>query len=885
MSGSNEIIGMKIKKLLKRIKRKHVLFFFLLVAGFFIASILYHNDSFYLKFEEKINPRVKSITNVDLINSSNKFAHFFDIKGRIKQIQNPLIESDFIDIKIASDQEHKLDEFLKEVPVKKKWVAIEVMVDGKSLPAKLKFHGTDLKHYNGKNSYTIKLDKEGPYINNFRRFKLIKGEEFDPTIIAVNKIANSVGLISSFGEMKILRINDEVKGHYYFVEDIKKEFLEREYGITNYTILTNASDTYARKEGKILSHVSDNDLHFTHVKKGKGPLFQKALSKYKDFSEQIKAQKLDEVKPYIDEDYFAKYLALAAVFNDVHFMLGDNLKFVYDFNRGKFYPIFRIESGGVPILKDYLNKFPLFNQVLFESYQGYSDAETLKLFKLLLTDNTFRNKRDHYFNLYHSNREALTERVIATHFDNERIMIHSVNSRRVYDLRKKRQLQILKSTFQLGKEYIDYGHIYMSYDSVSKELSLLIDAYAPINVIDDEGNELLNKVNGIGFDADFKPIYNYQTININDSNFTPKKLFFVNDLTKDTLKKKHIYLNYIDKEIDPNKSKRSIELLDENKISYQLRNDTIIIDPGTYNVLSDIIIEPKYTTIILEDTRFRLGENVNICISGNVNISGTRNHEVIIEKHHNSKNFGTLVLLGNNLSSHVNINYLSISGGSSSYFMGRLFTSQMTVLNSNITIKNSIFKESLGDDGLNIKFSKVLIDSCIFSNNYADQVDLDFCMAKVLNSNFSPSLIEENGDGLDLSGSFTFIENCFFSNFLDKGLSIGEKSKVLLKNNNFDNNNIATAVKDESKLFSWENTFATNKKDFVAYVKKSIFNDPILYVEEDFRSIKFDLLSGKKIKLINKEKEKRLNFYNISYNSFRANANLSNKLSLKELID
>jgi hypothetical protein len=876
---------MKIRKLFTKIKKKYFLFFFILVAGFVGVSILYHNDAFYLKFQEKMNPRVKSLVNIDLIQNSNKFAHFFDIKGQIKQIQNPLVPEDFIDIKIATEQEQKLIEFLQKTPVKKKWVAIEVVVDGELLPAKLKFHGTDLKHYNGKNSYTIKLDKEGSYIDNFRRFKLIKGEEFDPTIIAVNKAANSLGLISSFGEMKILRINNKEKGHYYFVEDIKKEFLEREYGITNYSILTNASDTYTRKEGKISSHISDNDLHFTHIKKGKGPLFQKALAKYKDFTGDINAKNMDEVKSSLDLDYMAKYLALAAIFNDVHFMLGDNLKLIYDFNRGKFYPIFRIESGGVPIYKDYIDKFPLFNEILFESYHGYSDSETLKLFKFLLTDNEFRNKRDYHFNLYYSKKESLLKNVRATHYDNEKIMVHSVNSRRVYDLKKKHQLRIMQATLDIGKEYIDYGHVYMSYDSISEELSLLIDAYSPINVIDKNGKVILNKINGIEFDSSFKPIYNYQTIKINDNAFLPQQLVFVNATTKDTLSKKFIYINYIDKKSTSTYSKSTIKMLEENKINYKLIKDSLFISEGSYNILSDVLIDSKYLTFIPQDTRFKLDENINMCMAGSVNISGAKNHEVAFERLNKNKNFGTIAFIGGDPSTKVNINHLNISGGSSSYFMDRLFTSQMTIINSNVNIKNSTFTESLGDDGLNIKYSKVEIDSCNFFNNYADQVDLDFCMSKVTNSNFSPSSVEENGDGLDLSGSFTLVENCIFTNFLDKGLSIGERSKVLLKSNNFEKNKTAVAVKDQSKLFSWENSFIENELDFVSYIKKAIFNDPTLYLEEDIKSIKLDIQTGKKFHLTKKIKIEKIKFFNTSYKLFRANSNLSNKLYLKEYIE
>ena len=345
---------------------------------------LYHNDNFYLKFREKINPRLTQIVDFDFLKTVNNFANFFDFKGKIKTFQDPLEEENFIDFKINFQEEEKLENYLKKKPVKKKWIKIKLLEKNKYIDAKIKFHGTDLKHYSNKNSYTIKLANDSKYF--FKKFKLIKGEEFDPTIISINKIANKYGLISSFGRMIVLRINGKDKGHYYFVQDTNEDFLSDKYGIKKHVMIAHASDTYARKEGKIASHISDNDLCFAHIKQTKDPLFSKGLNKYKILTEKILNNEIKEVKKKFDLDYMAKYLALAALFNDVHFMLGDNLKMIYDFDKEKFFPIFRIESSGVPILRDYKNKFPLFNKFLFDSYghKSYSDALSLKLFKLLL---------------------------------------------------------------------------------------------------------------------------------------------------------------------------------------------------------------------------------------------------------------------------------------------------------------------------------------------------------------------------------------------------------------------------------------------------------------------------------------------------------------------
>lgn len=528
-------------------KKKILSISFVFLALLFFAC-LYHNDNIYLKFREKVNPKVNALADLDLLKCINKFAHFFDLKGTIKMLKSPMEQEDFIDIRIKSSEQKKLSEYRSKMPANKSWVNIKILQNGKYIDAKLRFHGTDLRHYNHKNSYTIKLTDPTKSFKSFIKFKLIKGEEFDPTVIAINKLANSMGLISSYGKMVVLRINEDEIGHYYFVEDIKKDFLAKNYGIKNFSILNNASDTYSRKEGRVASHISDNDLNFAHIKQTKSPLFAKSLGKYKLLTEQIKNKKIREVKDFFELDYMAKYLALAALFNDVHFMLGDNLKIIYDFDKEKFFPIFRVESGGVPIFSEYENNFSKFNSFLFSSYGNnlYSEALTLKLFKLLLSDNAFRNKRDFYFYKFYLNRDSLINDIKKTHKINEKIMLYNFKSRREYDLKKNQQIEIFNSTLKNGIDYLNYTHAYITCDTSSKKMYILLDSFSPFNIYGKNTDFLMEEVNGIEFDSNLKIKYNYQTLSVEDYSFSEKDLIFVNNLTKDSLKRRNIYINYID---------------------------------------------------------------------------------------------------------------------------------------------------------------------------------------------------------------------------------------------------------------------------------------------------------------------------------------------------
>ena len=162
--------------------------------------------------------------------------------------------------------------------------------------AKLKYHGTHSIHYsNNKYSYTIKLDENSKGINGIKQFKLIKGEDVDPTVIAVNQIANDLGLIAPVGKLVMLRINNYNISNYYFVEDLSKEYLKNNFDIENYSILRNVNDLI-RKENVLTNSPrhSHHDLYFGHIKSNKDSLHHYAVAKDKKLCASIDNKNIEE---------------------------------------------------------------------------------------------------------------------------------------------------------------------------------------------------------------------------------------------------------------------------------------------------------------------------------------------------------------------------------------------------------------------------------------------------------------------------------------------------------------------------------------------------------------------------------------------------------------
>lgn len=870
-----EYITSVYQQIKKKITKRKVGLFLLFLIFF---SYLYHNDVVYDYFEKEINPKIIQSTGSDPLYWLNAKLHKVDAIGLIKRINHPIHDTDYVDIQISETEHQELINNLKDSPFeyvwdKDKWVKIKFKNKGGFQKAKMKFHGTHKSHYvNKKYSYSIKLKNKDLFLNNYKRFKLIKGDEADPTIISINKLANSLGLISTYGSMKILRINGEEKGDYYFVEDIRKEFLERIFGITNFTFI-NPTNDWTRKED---DHVTESDLFFGHIEKDKNPLHPHALFQYKLLEQYIEANDVEKIVEMFDVEYMGKYLALASIFNDIHFMSGDNLKMVYDFNRGKFYPIYRAERKGVDLNPVHNNRFQNFNTLLFRSYSDmYINSKSSKLFKTLLSSNIVRSVRDKYLFSFVRNQKSLINRILKTQAKNEHIMLRSGRSRREYDRSKRKQIEIVNKLLKIGEQYIHYGHIYGGYDVEKKELHLFQDTYVPVRIYYNKKRFNKQKSLGLEFNQELGTVNRHQKYTIKDSDFDFKKLVFINDLTNDTIT--HVHLNIINSSDQPD-TRSTFQILKDNRINYQFTNNTISILPAVYSIHSNIVISKKYELKIPGGVTLKLAPGINFIVDGNISIQGAKQDPVVIESLDKNNPFGCFAIHGKDANAYANIDFLSVSGGSELYYDGKIYTGQFAVYHSNVHLTNSVFRNSQGDDGVNIKYSKVHINHCIFENNKADQIDLDFCHAIVSNCVFKPSKIDPNGDGLDLSGSYSEISNCSFSGFLDKSLSLGEKSKVLVHHCDFINNNNALAIKDQTLLYSWSNHFSGNTKDYFTFIKKKIFNAPVLYLNENSNHLKMNLLSKKDLHSLSlKDKKIESNKFKKLHENYRLNISISNK--------
>ncbi len=98
------------------------------------------------------------------------------------------------------------------------------------------------------------------------------------------------------------------------------------------------------------------------------------------------------------------------------------------------------------------------------------------------------------------------------------------------------------------------------------------------------------------------------------------------------------------------------------------------------------------------------------------------------------------------------------------------------------------------EDGLNIVKSKGNLSKITVNNSYSDAVDFDFSDIKIK----SLFISKANNDCLDVSGGNYIIQNFSGDLCKDKGISVGEKSKLYIENFKLIKSNIAISSKDSS---------------------------------------------------------------------------------------
>ena len=254
---------------------------------------------------------------------------------------------------------------------------------------------------------------------------------------------------------------------------------------------------------------------------------------------------------------------------------------------------------------------------------------------------------------------------------------------------------------------------------------------------------------------------------------------------------------------------------------------------GTQTFFEHVIVPSTVSRLrILPGTTVRMGSGVTLLSYAPVSVAGTEGSPVSFERA-TTHPWGSFLVANANLPSEVR--WAEFSGGGETFLNG-IFASGMVAFHASpVTIRDSTFTDSHGDDALNIKYVSADLVRLHFENSYADALDIDSASSGVLEDStfvISGDGFDSNGDGVDISWSNIEIRNIQIDGFGDKCISVGESSTLVIVSVTLKRCHYGIAVKDASHVLVKDASFIGNDIAIGAYVKKSIFDPPSIMVED-----------------------------------------------------
>lgn len=677
-------------------------------------------------------------------------------------------------------------------------------------------------------SLKLKLPTNQFYDGARRLILLSYFDDWDATSIGITKLAKKMGLVVSVPELRQVFFNGYDAGLYLFYENFGKELLERNYAITNYSIL-KSNDVWDKSEG--FKHTSSTD--FTSLDKEQSGMrltSEFALGKLETLFEAAFADDLPTVLSLVNIDDFAKISAIENLYGTSHSTAGDNLRYLYDAATGRFRLILRIEGGA---LDPNYNNGPMNSKDLTtfdDQVYKTSGYEKNIIFEALIKSKVFLEKRTDYLDYIKSNRGFIIGESLASVEKLKSLdLVTSRENRRKIN-QSLRSIENLENNLDAIEDFINHQKVFVTHNITNSTLEILNNSNRKLRITG------LLKCDG---EIYLFPIEQFiMPTFLKKANFQPNVIPLPTEMEcvsnlideeSNQIENKNFFINRKRlSDIRPINTKTFQNIFDGN---VNIDGDTWIIRAGNYFLEEDLYFPNEVNLVLKPGVKMHLGENVNILLRGNLTALGTGNQNVTIQATNSDKPFGSFGVLGHSGSQKkIKLSYFKISGGSEDIVNGVYFSGQMSTHYCDVYIRNSSFSQSKSDDGLNIKFGYVDITASEFFNNSFDAFDCDFCSGKIYSNKFINTTMEValDGitDGLDVSGSDILVTNNDFFRFSDKAISVGENSTLTILENSIYDSNIGVAVKDGSIAKLQGNMFVNNEQNYISYVKKLMYGQP-----------------------------------------------------------
>lgn len=755
----------------------------------------------------------------------------------------------------------------------KVWFPAKFYADGIEYKVKIRIRGDGGIHWmHEKKSWRIRFKKDQLFNGNRYLDLIIPSDKAYELEVITNNLARDAGLIAPQSGFAFASLNEVSMGLYLWSEGFTKEMLERQKRPEGEIFKEDNTWTESRFNGagirnNYINKVSTVSANFkaSFAKTNDGGTSVN-WQRWLEFTQLIRESDDDtfakHVEGYLNLDNYFKWNSITWLFGSLHAHWGDNLRWYYDTTNGLF----------EPLIYD-VYRYPIDIQ---HSRGTFDHAVTDPLLKRVMRIDRYRNKRNEYlWDMLNSPDYNIVANVETSYATIEPFLGQASMDMDSFAEFHSKSIEILRMNKVKLLEYLHWGRLFVqpsiksTKETIQLKLQITPDSLSPIQIdtitlggvhaplnaetfscrlIDGKKTSLLNGVvatyNKINSTADlsFKNLIAQTPVNDDLLPIAKTDLFLLidfpirdirpdlltiqisakNKLTEIPLPKHLIKIAGIaDSNHQSHRDIFSADIIDWLKttsLPFKQEGNFLVLNNGIYTLNRDVIFPRGIDLKIKSGVTLKMAPGVSIVLHGALVIDGTKTKPVSIHALNKKKPWGGFLILNTPKPSQVS--NLHISGGNGTVISGVTVTGQLAFHSvGRVSIDNSKFHGAYCDDSLNIKNSIINISSCIFVGNISDGFDGDWVSGEITGCDFS----NNTGDGLDVSGSEILVRNTLFMNTKDKGISVGEKTRLTVINCVMRNCLIGLAVKDASEVNILSSVFYENNSALALYRKKQLF--------------------------------------------------------------
>ena len=723
--------------------------------------------------------------------------------------------------------------------------------NGKSYKVKVKYRGDTLLHWAFyKKSLRIKTRKKRLF-EGMRAFNLIVAKmpsqlnNYFPY-----KLANLWGFISPKVEMVNVRINGENRGIHLMVEQLEELTLRRNNRMPGdlYAGELVGKDSYRG----INNHIFDFPKLWEKVAINNHyppDSFKPLESLVQFFNSHQNDDIQNELRQMLNLEMWGRFAAFEIFIQSFHYDNVHNWRLYYDPAKSQFEPVIWDPVGWHPGWRPkvgesaQLDIMPSkFHEMLFQNYQ-------ILLARHQAIDAFFRSGLDNKFmaeveTVINNMKNAVeSDPNIVVRFD---LITPKEAKKAMLELRASMEsvFNSVKDGYLGGK-----GSVFYTFNEDSDSLALTIDGRRPVQRLQLNFEQPLNSrvpvhiaywvegkrreedisgaisMTGSSLQVNVPLLARHSLISKGSHSLKSNRLkiepAYYELILKGMPQDNRLQAVYADRGGETPEQAQQVEYLD--RIEFRNAFSIVIPQPlkvtevwtgdinitGVRKMQGDLTIKPGAS--------IKMAKDASLIIDGRLLAEGTSEQPIrFIPALKDQTPWGAVILKGRKANGS-RLKHCEFSGGSGLKSDLFEYSAMLSIHDvKDVVISHCYFHDSkVVDDMVHAVYSDITFSDDLFERAKSDALDLDICKAVIERCRFTHS----GNDAIDLMTTEAIVKDTFLQSNADKGISVGEGSKLFALNNQIIANNIGVQSKDGSMAVLYNVTLKKNRKALDAYKK------------------------------------------------------------------